>query len=161
QRLRRNRERQPLPGADVGPYPARHLYVSAIVITWFAPRFPQGGGAPSPTRIVITGNGGTFSGHGVRQSVTITSRSIGSTFLSMNARMPTPMPVPPPPYSSTCAAENTSLTSCTAASQHATMTSAPCPSCRGRPPSSATALDSGGSSIELEVSIRTPGRGRG
>ena len=38
---------------------------SSIVITLFAPRSPQGGGAPSPTRIVITGNGGASSGHGV------------------------------------------------------------------------------------------------
>ena len=51
---------------------------SSIVITWLAPRFPHGGGAPSPTRMVMTGNGGTSSGHGVRQSLTMTSRSIGA-----------------------------------------------------------------------------------
>ena len=54
-------------------------------------------------------------------------------FRSMNARSPTPMSVPPPPYNSTCVAEKTFLTSCTAASQHATTTSAPYPSWRVRP----------------------------
>ena len=44
---------------------------SSIVITLLAPRSPHGGGAPSPTRIVITGNGGASSGHGVWQSLTI------------------------------------------------------------------------------------------
>ena len=32
---------------------------------------------------MITGNGGVFAGHGVRQSVTITSKSIGSSFRSV------------------------------------------------------------------------------
>ena len=50
---------------------------SSMVITLLAPRSPHGGGAPSPTRIVITGNGGASSGHGVWQSVTMTRRSIG------------------------------------------------------------------------------------
>ena len=46
----------------------------------------------------MTGNGGTSGGHGVWQSVTMTSRSIGVVFRSMNQRRPTPMSVPPPPY---------------------------------------------------------------
>src|SRR6516225_4985342 len=41
---------------------------SSIVTSLLAPRFPHGGGAPPPTRIVITGNGGASFGHGVRQS---------------------------------------------------------------------------------------------
>src|SRR6478736_2222650 len=40
---------------------------SSIVITLLVPRFPHGGGAPSPTRIVMTGNGGASFGQGVRQ----------------------------------------------------------------------------------------------
>ena len=66
---------------------------------------------------MITGKGGVFAGHGVWQSVTITSKSIGSNVRSMNVRIPTPISVPPPPYNSTCVAENTLLTLCTAASQ--------------------------------------------
>ena len=109
----------------------------------------------------MTGNGGASFGHGVWQSLTMTSRSIGATFRSMNARSPTPMSVPPPPYNSIGVLANTFLTSCTAASQHATTTSAPYPSWRVRPPSSATALASCVSSIEPDVSIRKPGLGRG
>src|SRR3954467_15350040 len=104
-------------GVPTGPAPG-----SSIVITLLAPWFPHGGGAPSPTRIVITGNGGTSFGHGVRQSLTTTSRSIGCPFRAVNALRPTPMSVPPPPYSSIGVPANAFLTSCTAASQHATTT---------------------------------------
>ncbi len=106
----------------------------------------------------MTGNGGASSGHGVRQSLTMTSRSIGAVFRSTNARRPTRRSVPPPPYNSTCVPENAFLTLCTAASQQATTTSAPYPSWRVKPASSATARASCESSIEPEVSIRKPGR---
>src|SRR5262249_54363333 len=119
-RVGRNGERLPSPRAHLGPLPLGHVYLrpdrvlrrsggpgSASVIPRLAPRLPHGGGVPSPTRMVTTGKGGAAAGQGVRQSLTITSRSIGSFFLSANARIPTPTSVPPPPYSSTCAAENT------------------------------------------------------
>src|SRR6185295_9733425 len=137
-RLRRNRQRPAPPRAHLRQAPRRrHGYLrlltaspprsgcaagSSSVITRLPPRLPQGGGGPSPTRMVSTGNGGAWLGHGVRQSVTITSRSIGAVFRSANVRRPTPMSVPPPPYSSTCAAENTRFTLCTAPSQQATTT---------------------------------------
>jgi len=92
-------------------------------MTLLAPWLPQTGGWPSPTRIVITGNGGASSGHGVWQSLTITSRSIAGALRSTNQRMPSRMSVPPPPYNSTGAAVKTFFTLCTAASQQATITS--------------------------------------
>src|SRR5262249_43725620 len=139
-RLRRNRQRSLPPRTHLRQAPRRrHGYLrllralppdvsgagSASVITVLPPRVPHGGGAPSPTRMVSTGNGGASLGHGVRQSLTMTSRSIAGVLPSMNVRRPTPMSVPPPPYSSTCAAVNTRFTLCTAPSQHATTTSAP------------------------------------
>src|SRR3954454_22353765 len=134
---------------------------SSMVITRLAPRFPHTGGAPAPTRMVTTGNGGVSCGHGVWQSVTITRRSIGARFRSVNERRPTPMSVPPPPYNSTGAPAKTFLTPCTAASQHATTTSTPCPSCRVSPPSSDTARANWESAIDPDVSIRNPALGRG
>ncbi len=66
-RVRGNGQRAALPQAQLVP--------SSMVITLFAPRSPHDGGAPAPTRIVITGNGGASSGHFVWQSLTTTRSS--------------------------------------------------------------------------------------
>src|SRR6185436_15629192 len=104
---------------DLLAWVANVIAGSSIVITRLAPRFPHTGAAPSPTRIVTTGNVGASSGHGVLQSVTITSRSIGAIVRSTKARSPSRKSVPPPPNNSTFAAEKTRRTFCTAASHEA------------------------------------------